>query len=308
MAGKDAILARRRPSANAQVLNTLAQTDKKTLFLRLDQLVARPDNRPINEAAVEELAASIEQDGLGQPVLARSIEGDPDHYELIGGQHRCAAYKLLAKRHPQDPQYKTIECAVRFNMDDASARRLMLATNVIGAAVEVADKAWMLDELEKDIPALRAENPDLRGKRTNEILADMITDAGGQTVSPATVKRMKREVKATKTAQTLTLIELWQDEVKAKTIKPAIYALIAQFDLARQQELFERWEDHERSKTWLATEVELERGRAQDVMSRAYKAINDAAGLVRRAHAAGADSEDVKLLLQSVLNDLEKGR
>ena len=50
----------------------------------------------IDPAGIETLADSIDRDGLLQPILVRSIRRD--RYEIIAGQRRLAAWKLLEER------------------------------------------------------------------------------------------------------------------------------------------------------------------------------------------------------------------
>jgi ParB family chromosome partitioning protein len=57
-------------------------------FLRPGRFQPR---RHFDEAALDELASSIKQHGLLQPILARPIEGQTDLYEIIAGERRWRA-------------------------------------------------------------------------------------------------------------------------------------------------------------------------------------------------------------------------
>jgi ParB family chromosome partitioning protein len=57
-------------------------------FLRPGRFQPR---RHFDEAALTELAQSIRQHGLLQPLLVRPIAGHPDHYEIIAGERRWRA-------------------------------------------------------------------------------------------------------------------------------------------------------------------------------------------------------------------------
>jgi ParB family chromosome partitioning protein len=57
-------------------------------FLRPGRFQPR---RHFDEAALEELAASIRQHGLLQPILVRPIAGEADAYEIIAGERRWRA-------------------------------------------------------------------------------------------------------------------------------------------------------------------------------------------------------------------------
>jgi ParB family chromosome partitioning protein len=61
--------------------------------LPIEFLKANPRNprRNFSDADVDELAASIRERGIIQPILARTIRGQPDAYEIIAGERRWRA-------------------------------------------------------------------------------------------------------------------------------------------------------------------------------------------------------------------------
>jgi ParB family chromosome partitioning protein len=73
-----------------------AAVGQKTLpiaFLRPGRFQPR---RHFDEAALEELATSIKQHGLLQPILVRPIEGERDSYEIVAGERRWRAAQKAA--------------------------------------------------------------------------------------------------------------------------------------------------------------------------------------------------------------------
>lgn len=70
----------------------------KVIELALDQIRPNPDQprRTIDEAGIEELAASIETHGLLQPVTVRKAE-DGKGYLLVAGERRFRAHQLLRR-------------------------------------------------------------------------------------------------------------------------------------------------------------------------------------------------------------------
>lgn len=72
----------------------------------------------LNEAAIEELANSIQSIGLVKPLIVRPV--GQDEYELIGGERRWRAHKLVG--------IKTVMAYVR-PMNDAMAKILALTDN-----------------------------------------------------------------------------------------------------------------------------------------------------------------------------------
>lgn len=77
--------------------------------------------RRIDEEGLQELAASIAERGLLQPVLARRIDGDDEAYEIIAGERRWRAAQLA--------QLHEIPVLVR-DFDDREAQEVALVENL----------------------------------------------------------------------------------------------------------------------------------------------------------------------------------
>ena len=71
-----------------------------------------------NEANLEELCSSIQQKGLLQAVLVRTLD---DHYEIVAGNRRFRACKILG--------WKKIACHV-LELDDKNAFEISLVENI----------------------------------------------------------------------------------------------------------------------------------------------------------------------------------
>lgn len=90
------------------------------------------------EAGIDELAESIKEHGLLQPVVLRGSHGNPP-YELIVGQRRFRAHKEIGKN--------TIEAVFAEDMDDIKAKILSLGENMQRVELNHADKAKAITEL-----------------------------------------------------------------------------------------------------------------------------------------------------------------
>src|SRR3954463_5775397 len=63
---------------------------------RIENLKPNPRNprRAFSESELQELADSIRQHGLIQPIAVRPVKGTPDRYEIIAGERRWRASQL----------------------------------------------------------------------------------------------------------------------------------------------------------------------------------------------------------------------
>jgi ParB family chromosome partitioning protein len=90
--GLEALLGEDRPAPAAVDAGDAATRPQATLALsRLQAGRYQPRTR-MDEAALDELAASIRQHGVMQPIVVRPIEGD--RYEIIAGERRFRAAQL----------------------------------------------------------------------------------------------------------------------------------------------------------------------------------------------------------------------
>ena len=94
--------------------------------IRLEELPVRlimpnPDQprRSFDEGAIAELAASIKQVGLIQPLVVRMADG---YFELIAGERRLRAVKLLG--------CKTVRCIVERDTDPSDAALMAIVENL----------------------------------------------------------------------------------------------------------------------------------------------------------------------------------
>ncbi|PIZ05230.1 MAG: chromosome partitioning protein ParB [Gammaproteobacteria bacterium CG_4_10_14_0_8_um_filter_38_16] len=89
-----------------------------------------------SESALSELASSIQQHGVLQPLLVR--KNNQGHYELLAGERRWRAAKLIAL-----PEVPVIECVV----DDKTAMAFGLIENIQRQDLNVIEEAEALEKL-----------------------------------------------------------------------------------------------------------------------------------------------------------------
>ncbi len=83
------------------VLNTTTSAASSgAQLVPVESLAPNPDQprRAFDSESLEELAASIRQKGIIQPLIVRATPGQPGHYEIVAGERRWRAAQL-AKLH-----------------------------------------------------------------------------------------------------------------------------------------------------------------------------------------------------------------
>ena len=161
-------------------------TPYQTLALPVDSIQSHPENDfTMDESEMQELVASIRSEGLGQLPSGGAPDGA---YQMIAGHRRLEAYRRLAR---EDAAFRTIPVTLVDNLDDARARVLLNVTNLVTRRLSQEERGARYAAIGREVPALREADPSLKGVRTNDIIARIVTEETGQSVSPATVKRAR---------------------------------------------------------------------------------------------------------------------
>lgn len=89
----------------------------------LSQIGANPDQprKTFTEGELADLAASIQEKGVLQPILLRAVTGRPYMYEIVAGERRFRASKMAGKTE--------IPALIK-TLDDTNAREIALIENV----------------------------------------------------------------------------------------------------------------------------------------------------------------------------------
>ncbi len=119
---------------------TVAAADKPAEAVRtgheqpIELLVRNPDQprRVFHEADIEELAASIREKGVLQPILVRTAPGQAGHYQIIAGERRWRA--------AQKAGLHTVPVIVR-EMDDLEVLEIGIIENVQRADLNAMEEA-----------------------------------------------------------------------------------------------------------------------------------------------------------------------
>lgn len=298
-----------KTSAVNDMLGSISvDTQKADGYILIDfdtQLINRDDNRPIDHDAVKDLAASIEQDGLAQPILVRTIDEQVDVFELIAGQHRCEAYRLLKAKYPSDPRWQKIECKVVKGMDDDRAERLMYATNIMDANHSLAERGQMFLELYGEkAEEIQAE----QGGRKREIIQELYTADTGNVIAPTSVENAIKAAEAEASLDSSLFIDEWGEAFGKENcrISSVIKQSLSRLDEGVQRQIYNDWCDSGSNSRWLQEEVDLYSGRKKKVLSKAHTQIVDGVGLLARCQRFDDDgtNHEVDEMIAEVVSSL----
>jgi ParB/RepB/Spo0J family partition protein len=119
----------RSPGRSLQVQR--GPEDAQAVLVELDQLATgRYQKRAITPDRVRQLAETIRQNGLLQPVTARPVG---DGFELIAGHRRRDAFKLLrdeAKTDEERAKWSKVPCIIRLGLSEVQAAALAAVENL----------------------------------------------------------------------------------------------------------------------------------------------------------------------------------
>ncbi|NGM78789.1 ParB/RepB/Spo0J family partition protein [Burkholderia multivorans] len=128
-----------RPEARAVASFDVADPAKNLILVPLGQLLPRHSKLNVRKTArrlsIPELAASISRVGLLQNLIV-VLAADGEHYEVVAGDRRLTALKLLAKKKRIAANHD-VPCLL---VADASARTVSLAENILREAMHPADQ------------------------------------------------------------------------------------------------------------------------------------------------------------------------
>jgi ParB family chromosome partitioning protein len=149
----------RNLSALLSQSSTLLQDNPKEEenFSRLNIHCLQPSRyqprREMDPTALDELSASIKQQGLLQPLVVRQI--DAEHYEILAGERRWRAAKLAG----------LTEIPVMIKVvDDESAMAIALIENLQREDLNALDQAYAMHRLTTEFNLTHQQVADILGK------------------------------------------------------------------------------------------------------------------------------------------------
>lgn len=108
--------------------------DKQIQEIELDKIIPNPyqPRHTFSEDSINELAQTLQEQGLLQPIVLREHEGSEDQYEIIAGERRYRAAKLLG--------WEKISAIVE-DMDDDKVASLAIIENLQREDLNPIDEA-----------------------------------------------------------------------------------------------------------------------------------------------------------------------
>jgi ParB family chromosome partitioning protein len=130
------------------IVSLLSAEGGKTLGVRhvpIDRIEPNPENPRLlfEESALEDLAASIREHGVLQPILVRPMnrEASHDQYQLVAGERRWRAARIAG--------LETIPALVE-DLDDDAALEIAVIENLQREDLSPLEEATMYDKMVKD--------------------------------------------------------------------------------------------------------------------------------------------------------------
>jgi ParB family chromosome partitioning protein len=120
----------------------------------------RNPRRNFGDDSLDELAASIKEKGIIQPILARPVPGTPDSYEIIAGERRWLAAQRAGLHEVP---------IVSINADDRQALELAIIENVQRADLDPLEEAAGYERLGDEFLYTQADLARVIGKSRSHV-------------------------------------------------------------------------------------------------------------------------------------------
>lgn len=217
----------------------------------------------MDESGIRDLANSIRRDGITDLPLVRRLAGGG--CQMISGHRRKAAYRMLSE---EDPAFAELPCRVVDGMSDEDALVLLHTANYFTRQLNVLERAEASRALGREVEAMRASDPLLRGMRTEDIKAAIIAAHTGRRVSGKTVQRQERTARLVEER----LEPEWREEAVSGNLTDADIERLSKMGPGEQRRLFA---SGGRPQPPRADPLESALRKALALLSKAEKAASD---------------------------------
>jgi len=132
--GLSALMADVTPPTAAADTGQGASARRPDMMVPIEKVHPNPDQprRTFTEEQLQELAASIKEKGIIQPLVVRERPGDKGAYEIVAGERRWRAAQIAMSRPDARVLYLVVElCGLTFRVNDTSKSNI-IATALFG--------------------------------------------------------------------------------------------------------------------------------------------------------------------------------
>ncbi|MGC2224025.1 MAG: ParB/RepB/Spo0J family partition protein [Methylocella sp.] len=139
-----------------------ARAARATQKIPIEFLRPNPRNprRNFGDDSLDELAASIKEKGILQPILARPVPGAPGTYEIIAGERRWRAAQRAGLHEAP---------VISFEADDRQALELAIIENVQRADLDPLEEAAGYERLGDEFAYTQADLAKVIGKSRSHV-------------------------------------------------------------------------------------------------------------------------------------------
>ncbi|MDO5000579.1 MAG: ParB/RepB/Spo0J family partition protein [Bacteroidales bacterium] len=216
--------------------NTRTQNEYPVRKIPVADIAEHPDNiaYSMEEDGIRALADSIAKDGITDLPLVRKM---PDgSFQMLSGHRRKAAFALLAQ---EDSAYASIPCRIIEGISDAQASTILHSANYFTRHLNVTERAAATKALGIEVDRLREENPELKGERSEDIKAAILSAQTGKAVSGKSIQRDERIARLIEES----LEQSWQHLARFEEIPKTSIEILAGLPGETQRELWAAWKD-----------------------------------------------------------------
>jgi ParB family transcriptional regulator, chromosome partitioning protein len=155
----------------------------------IDKIKYHPKNK-FGMRDIEKLAESIKDVGLLHNIVVRKIVDPVYEYEMLSGERRLRALMMLNEKAPGNDIYKKIKSMV-LEVNDLTAEKILIIANIETRELTEMEKSDSVKRLYEIVEQERRAGKDFKGKKTKEIVADMMSREGNNVAATTVGKLVK---------------------------------------------------------------------------------------------------------------------
>ena len=270
----------------------------------LEEIAYHPENK-YGMRDLEKLAESLKEKGQQHNAVVRPYT-DPENpeikYQLISGERRHRALAMIGA--------KTIFTKAE-DMDDTTALELLDVINLQTRELTEMERAEAVERLFKLVEDRRGQGIDYGGKKTRDVVADIISNDTGK-INPATVAQLKKLNELIPEFKTLVRELGYQYAQLPEEQQKLIYYAFAQGKeltakeaKGLKEELLKKDADHQQVVDDYKNKIRLKEEEAQDFKKEAEETAIKLKAITKEKADAEKELNETKQLLNTLQDERE---